>query len=189
MAARAIFLDRDGTLSEEVGYVNHLSRFRLFPWAAEAVRLIRQLGFKAIVATNQAGVARGYFTEELVHEVHARMQADLEAAGAPLNAVYVCMHHPTAGSPPYRLDCDCRKPKTGMIDRAREQFDLDLSQSYFIGDKYLDVRVAHGVGSQGILVLSGYGRGEWTYQSHTWSRPPDHIAETLLDAVTWIARR
>ena len=112
-------MDRDGTLSHEVGYVNHLSRFRLFPYAVDAVRLVNRSGFLAVLVTNQAGVARGYFPESLVHEVHAVAAARRwRRAARASTAIYFCPHHPTAGEPPYRQDCDCRKPRPGPAPRA-----------------------------------------------------------------------
>ena len=122
----AIFMDRDGTLCHEVGYVNHLGRFRLYPYAVDAVRLVNRSGFLAVVVTNQAGVARGYFPESLVHEVHAAMRAAMEAGGARLDGVYVCVHHPSAGEPPYRKDCDCRKPRPGLLRQAEADLGIDL---------------------------------------------------------------
>ena len=115
---RAVFIDRDGTISEEVGYINHPSRFRLFPYAAAAIKHLNENGWLAILVTNQAGVARGYFSEEMIQTVHAAMTTDLENNGAKLDAIYYCAHHPSVGEPPYRLDCDCRKPKPGLITRA-----------------------------------------------------------------------
>src|SRR5687767_3207694 len=115
---RAIFIDRDGTLSEEVGYVNHLSRFRLFPFAVDAVRLVNRSPFLAVLVTNQAGVARGYFPESMIHEVHAVVAREMEAGGARLDGIYFCPHHPTAGDPPYRQECECRKPRPGLLHRA-----------------------------------------------------------------------
>ena len=103
----AIFLDRDGTLSHEVGYVNHLSRFRLYPFTVEAVRLVNRSDYLAVLVTNQAGVARGYFPESLIHDVHASLQASLEAGEAHLDGIYFCPHHPSVGEAPYRQDCDC----------------------------------------------------------------------------------
>jgi D,D-heptose 1,7-bisphosphate phosphatase len=123
----AIFMDRDGTLSHEVGYVNHLSRFRLLPWTVDAVRLINQSGWLAVVVTNQAGVARGYFPESLIHEVHGSLRASLAAGGAHLDGLYFCPHHPTVGEPPYRQDCDCRKPRPGMLRRAEAELGVDLA--------------------------------------------------------------
>jgi D-glycero-D-manno-heptose 1,7-bisphosphate phosphatase len=183
---RAVFLDRDGTLNEEVGYVNHASRFQVFPWAAEAVRLINQAGYKVIVLTNQSGVARGLFSDSLVHEVHYKLETELNKQGARLDAIYYCPHHPSGRVAPYCVECDCRKPRPGMVERAQREFDLDLGRCYFVGDRYLDVSLAHTVGARGILVLTGYGLGERDYQQMTWPRQPDHIAEHLLDAVRWI---
>ena len=117
---RAVFKDRDGTISEEVGYVNHVSRYRVFPFAAEAIRTLTGAGWLAILVTNQAGVARGYFAEEMIGRVHEVLTAELAHGGARLDAIYYCPHHPSVGEPPYRLDCDCRKPRPGLLRRAAE---------------------------------------------------------------------
>jgi D-glycero-D-manno-heptose 1,7-bisphosphate phosphatase len=183
VSRRAIFMDRDGTLSHEVGYVNHLSRFRLYPWSVEAVRLINRSGFLAVVVTNQAGVARGYFPESLIHEVHAAMGAAMQGGGARLDAVYFCPHHPSVGEPPYRLDCDCRKPRPGLLKRAAAELDLDLRASFVVGDRHGDLQLAWQVGARGVLVRSGYGEGELAYHAPRWSRQPDLVAEHLLEAV------
>ncbi|MFQ3582558.1 MAG: HAD family hydrolase [Chloracidobacterium sp.] len=182
---RAIFFDRDGTLNEEVGYINHLSRFRLLPMAAAAVRAVKAAGWRAIVVTNQAGAARGYFPGWMIDAVHERLREDLAAAGAELDAVYVCPHHPTVGEPPYRLDCACRKPKPGLLLQAAQDFGLDLTQCVVIGDRYSDVQLAHRVGARGVLVLTGYGRGEYEHYRDGWLRQPDFIAEDALAAVVW----
>ncbi len=173
-------------MNEEVGYVNHLDRFKLYPWTAEAVRRINRAGYKAIVLTNQSGVARRYMSERLVQQVHEKLQLELRQRGAFLDAIYYCPHHPAAPDPAYRVACRCHKPEPGMVEQAQREFDLDVRASYFIGDKYLDVELAHRVGATGILVLTGYGRGEYEHQRHTWPRPPDHIAEHVLAAVEWI---
>ncbi|MBI4748053.1 MAG: HAD family hydrolase [Acidobacteria bacterium] len=183
---RAVFFDRDGTLSEEVGYVNHISRFQLLPTTGRAIRKLNDAGWRAIVVTNQAGVARGYFEESLIGQVHTTLRAELAKDGAFLDAIYYCPHHPSAGEPPYRQNCNCRKPKTGMLEQAVNTFKVDLSRSYVVGDKYSDVELAHRVGAKGILVLTGYGRGEYEYQRQSWPRDPDFIAEHVLEAVEWI---
>lgn len=180
---RAVFLDRDGTVADEVGYVNHLSRFRLYPWSAEAIRRINAAGLAAVVVTNQAGVARGYFPEELIQEVNEKMKQELAAAGARLDAVYYCPHHPAVGEPPYRQHCRCRKPLPGMIESAVRDLALSLDGSVVIGDRYLEVEMAHRLGLRGALVLTGYGRGELEYMGQTWPRPPDWVAENVLEAV------
>jgi D-glycero-D-manno-heptose 1,7-bisphosphate phosphatase len=180
-----VFMDRDGCVVEEVGYVNHPSRIRLLPRAAEAVRRLNEAGVAAVMVTNQAGVARGYFSEETLHVANARMRCDLEAAGARLDGLYVCMHHPTEGQPPYRAACDCRKPRPGLLQRAAAELGLDLRASVMVGDRFSDVATGHAVGAAGVLVLTGYGRGEWEYQRHAQAVVPDHVAEDLLDAVEW----
>jgi D-glycero-D-manno-heptose 1,7-bisphosphate phosphatase len=182
----AIFMDRDGTLSHEVGYVNHPSRFRLLPWTVDAVRLINQSGWLAVVVTNQAGVARGYFPESLIHEVHASLHASLAAGGARLHGLYFCPHHPTVGESPYRLDCDCRKPRPGMLLRAEAELGVDLEHSWVVGDRLGDLELAWSVGARGALVKTGYGLGELAHQVPRARRPPDLVAEHLLQAVLHI---
>jgi D-glycero-D-manno-heptose 1,7-bisphosphate phosphatase len=182
-ARPAVFLDRDGTLAHEVGYVNHPSRFRLHPWAVDAVRMVNQAGLLAVVVTNQAGVARGYFPESVVHEVHAAMRAAMEAGGARLDAIYYCPHHPEVGEPPYRLDCTCRKPKPGLLQKAAGELGADLTRSFVVGDRHADLALAWAVGARGVLVKTGYGLGELVHLSAAWRRPPDLVAEHALDAV------
>jgi D-glycero-D-manno-heptose 1,7-bisphosphate phosphatase len=183
MKRRAVFMDRDGTISEEVGYVNHPARYRVFPYAAEAVRMLKEAGWLAILVTNQAGVARGYFTEEVLGSVHEILTSELERRGARLDAIYYCAHHPTVGEAPYRLDCDCRKPKPGLITRAAADFEIDLAQSWMIGDRYSDIELARNAHVNAAFILSGYGRGEWEYQRAAWKHEPDMVAEDLLEAV------
>ena len=189
MANRAVFMDRDGTINEEVGYVNHLERFFLLPRVAEAIRLLNQRGLKTVVVTNQSGVARGYFPESLVSLVHRKMEDLLKKEGARLDGIYYCPHHPGEGRPPYRLKCRCRKPDTGMIEAASKALDLDCSKSYVIGDRGKDLEFAHRIGAKGILVLTGYGRGEWEYCQDQWKVKPDWVAQDLYEAVQWILRQ
>jgi D-glycero-D-manno-heptose 1,7-bisphosphate phosphatase len=189
MKRPALFMDRDGTISEEVGYVNHPSRFRVFPYTADAIKLLNENGWLAIVVTNQAGVARGYFAEDVILQVHDRLRGDLENASARLDAIYYCAHHPSVGEPPYRLDCDCRKPRTGLIDRAAADFEIDLERSWMVGDRYGDLELARNAGLHSAFVLSGYGRGEWEYQRGSWKLEPEVVAENLLEAVKKIIER
>lgn len=186
MKRRAVFMDRDGTISEEVGYVNHVLRFRVFGYSAEAVRLLNDNEWLAVLVTNQAGVARGYFTEDLIDAVHGVLRAELARGGARLDGIYYCAHHPSVGEPPYRLDCECRKPKPGLIQRAAADLEIDLPQSWMIGDRYGDVELARNAGVHSALVLSGYGRGEWEHQRAVWNHQPDVVAEDLLEAVQTI---
>lgn len=182
-ARRAVFMDRDGTVSEEVGYVNHVSRYRVFPFTAEAVRTLNEAGWLAVLVTNQAGVARGYFKEELIGEVHKVLASELERGGARLDAVYYCPHHPSVGEPPYRFDCDCRKPRPGLLLRAARELGLDLSRCWMVGDRFGDTELARNAGARSALVLTGYGLGEFEHQSQAWPHRPDLIAENLLEAV------
>ncbi|MDQ1524130.1 MAG: D-glycero-D-manno-heptose 1,7-bisphosphate phosphatase [Pyrinomonadaceae bacterium] len=185
---RAVFIDRDGTISEEVGYVNHPSRFRVFPYAAEAIKQLNEAGWLAVLVTNQAGVARGYFTEDVIGAVHTLLAQELERGGARLDAIYYCPHHPSVGEPPYRFDCDCRKPRPGLIRRAADDLDIDLERSWMVGDRYGDTELARNAGTRAALVLSGYGRGEWEYQRAAWRHQPDLVAENLLEAVRKIIK-
>jgi D-glycero-D-manno-heptose 1,7-bisphosphate phosphatase len=175
----AVFLDRDGTISEEVGYLNHASRFRLFPFAAAAIRRLNDAGLAVVVVTNQSGVARGYFPESLVGEVHEIMKRQLSGEQARVDAVYYCPHA-TAD------ECDCRKPKPGLLQKAASELDLDLARSYVVGDRYGDMELAFAAGAQGILVRTGYGIGDFTWHSRSWPRQPDEIVEDLSAAVDLI---
>ena len=186
MGNRAVFLDRDGTVNEEVGYVNHVERFTLLPRVGEAIRLLNQNGLKTVVITNQSGVARGYFPESLVPLVHQKMQELLKKDGAHLDGIYYCPHHPDVGAPPYRQKCRCRKPEPGLIEEAVKDLDLDLRRCYMIGDRGVDIEFAHRVGAKGILVLTGYGKGEWEYWGRQWKETPEYVAQDLFEAVRWI---
>jgi len=185
----AIFMDRDGTLSHEVGYVNHPSRFRLYPWTADAVRAINRAGWLAVVVTNQAGIARGYFPPSVLEEVQRALVEQVAGGGGRFDAVYACVHHPSVGKPPYRTDCDCRKPRPGLLRRAEAELGAELSRSWVIGDRHSDLLLAWGVGARGAIVKTGYGLGELTHLAPSWSRPPDLVAENLLEAVEGILAR
>lgn len=182
-------MDRDGCLTAEVGYVNHPARIRLLPRAAEAIRRLNRAGVAAVMVTNQAGIAKGYFSEEVLHAVNAAMVHQLEARRARLDGLYVCTHHPDEGEPPYRARCDCRKPRPGLLQRAATELGLDLQSSVMIGDKVSDVAAGHAAGAAAVLVLTGYGRGEWEHRRELWDVKPDHVAEDLLDAVQWALGR
>ena len=173
-------MDRDGTVSEEVGYMYHAGLYKVFSWTGPAIRRINQHGMKAVLITNQSGVGRGYFDELSVDEVHERLRAELALYSATLDGVYVCIHHPDAG-------CDCRKPNPGMLLQAQRDLDIDLARSFVIGDKYLDIETAHNVGAKGVLVLTGYGREEqWKHQADAMQ--PDLVASNLMEAVDAILR-
>ena len=185
----AVFMDRDGCLIEEAGYINHPSRVRMLPRSPAAVARLNRAGIAAVIATNQAGIARDYFSEETLEAVNAEVERQLGDQGARLDALYVCTHHPTAGRAPYRDACECRKPKPGLLLRAAAEMGLDLSRSVMIGDKPSDVAAGQAAGVTTVLVLTGYGRGEWEYRRHEWTVKPDHVAEDLFDAVEWVLAR
>jgi D-glycero-D-manno-heptose 1,7-bisphosphate phosphatase len=175
----AVFIDRDGTLSEEVGYVDHPDHFHLLPRSAEAIRRINQSGLKAVVITNQSGVARRYFPESRVHEIHAKLKDLLANEGAYLDAIYYCPHHPDE-------KCTCRKPAPGMLEVAADEHGINLAHSFVVGDKMSDVYTAHRVGAKGILVLTGYGQEEYDSHKQEWPEQPDYVAQDLYAAVEWI---
>ena len=178
----AVFLDRDGTMNEEMGYINHLSRFRLLPETVPAIRRLNKAGFPLVVVTNQSGAARGYFPPSLVEEVHKHLQDLLAQEGAHVDAIYTCLHTPDAG-------CSCRKPKPGLLFQAAKDLSLDLSRSYLVGDRYIDIQTAVNAGSQGILVLTGYGLGEYEHLGKANAAEPLHVAATLLEAAEFIITR
>lgn len=157
----AVFFDRDGTLNEELGYVGELERFHIYPYAAEAVRRVNASGWPAILVTNQAGVARGLYTEAQVAVLHQHLAAHLAAAGARLDAIYYCPHHPTKGVNGYGIVCDCRKPKPGLLQRAAAEHDLDLARSWIVTDRLAEIGMMQALGGRGALVLTGYGAEDW----------------------------
>ena len=176
---RAVFLDRDGTISEEMGYVNHLSRFIIFPYAAAAIRRLNQAGLPVIVVTNQSGAARGFFPELLIGEIHEKMKAELAAGGARVDGIYYCPHIRDN-------NCTCRKPIPGMLEQAAREHALELSNSVLVSDRYDDISMGQSVGCRSILVLSGYGRGEYEWHRKDWPRQPDDVVEDLTAAVELI---
>lgn len=186
MKKPALFIDRDGTINEQMGYINHMSRFVILPGVSEAVRLLNENHFLAIVVSNQSGVARGYHPIALVHDLHAYLQGVLKKEGAAIDGIFFCPHDSRGTVPEYTRTCHCRKPGTGLIDQACESFDIDLRSSYVVGDRHTDMEMAHRAGVRGILVKTGYGLGEIDYVLPHQSVQPAHIAEDLLEAVQWI---
>lgn len=185
----AVFLDRDGTINEQMGYINHLSRFHLLPGVGGAIRSLNECGLPVVVVTNQSGLARGYFPESLLDAVHEEMHRLLALEGAHLDGLYVCPHHPEAKEERYRLACSCRKPKTGLLEQAAAEMGLDLHRSYVVGDRWSDLRCGAAAGATTILVLTGYGRGDACYIGPGQAVQPDFVAEDLQEAVQWILDR
>ena len=183
---KAVFLDRDGTINEEMGYINHASRFIIFDFVPEAIKILNDCGFLIFVVTNQSGIARGYFSEDLLISLHNSLIAKVEKYQAKIDKIYYCPHHPKEGLQKYRIDCNCRKPKPGMIEQAKKEYSIDLENSYIIGDRYKDVQFGNNLGLKTIMVLTGYGLGEYTYQKNEWLTQPDFICNNLLDAANVI---
>jgi D-glycero-D-manno-heptose 1,7-bisphosphate phosphatase len=186
---RAVFLDRDGTVNEEVGYLRDLADLRLIAGAGTAIRQLNEAGLKVVLVTNQSGVARGYFPESLVNEAHERLDQMLLREGARIDAVYYCPHHPTAGTSSYTIVCDCRKPGTGLIDRAARDLDIDVKKSYVVGDKWSDVELGQRAGALSILVQSGFASDDPGNIRPAHIGDPDFIAHTILEAAEWIIQR
>ena len=184
---RAVFLDRDGTIIEDVHYLADPDHIRWLPGAIEALKLIADHGFLLVVITNQSGVARGFFGEELIKTVHARLESELEALGVRVAGWYYCPHHPSEGRPPYRQECGCRKPRPGMVLRAARELGIDLSRSYTVGDSLRDVECGLNAGTSPILVETGKGTEEKKRARH--DVPGIEVFPTLLDAARWICSR
>jgi len=182
----AVFLDRDGTIIEDVGFLDVIDKLVLFPWSVDAIRACNRSGMAVVVVTNQSGVARGYFSEAFVDQAHRVLSARLAAGGARIDAYYHCPHHPEGSVAAYARPCDCRKPARGLVDCAARDLDLDPRRSFVVGDKWIDVGLAQAVGARGILVRSGTGAAEIR-------RRPDLTADAIVDnlagAASWILLR
>ena len=191
----AIFLDRDGTLIEEVGYLHRLEDIRIYPEAFEAVKKINQSGAQAIVITNQSGIARGLITQEDLERLHRQINDAFRQKGARLDAYYHCPHHPTEGTGKHTRTCDCRKPQPGLLLRAAQELQLDLEASHMIGDTLRDIEAGHRAGCQSILVKTGYGQEELLLLNEEQAsgsssinpvQRSDHVSTNILEAVNWI---
>lgn len=182
---KAIFLDRDGTINEYVGFLRKEEDFRLIPGVSEAIKKINNSGYLAIVVTNQPVIARGEVTEEELEEIHKKMETLLGLDGAYIDDIYYCPHHPDKGFegeiPELKIECDCRKPKTGMLEKAAREHNIDLSSSIMIGDSTLDIKMAENAGMQSILLKTGQKGEDGKYDVS-----PTLIAEDLNDAINKI---
>ena len=183
---RAVFLDRDGTLIEDIGYLDRVDRVEMFPWSIDAVRLLNRAGLRVVVTTNQSGIARGFFTEAIVEEVHRHISSLVARGGAHIDAYYYCPHHPEGTVDGYAQRCECRKPGRGLVDRAVSDLGVDPSRSFVVGDRWLDVQLAHAVGARGVLVRTGYGQIEEAQPVPNVTA--DAVADNLMAAIGWILR-
>lgn len=172
-----VFLDRDGTINEDLNYIDSPERLIIIDGASSAIRKLNSKGFKVVVITNQSGVGRGYFTKEAVDVVNKRLEEILKKDGAHLDGIYYCLHHPDD-------NCECRKPKIGLVEKAKKDLHIDLNKSYIVGDKISDIEIAQNIGGKGILVLTGKGKDE----EKKIKQKPCYIAKDLSDAVEWIIK-
>ncbi len=187
MMRPAVFIDRDGTLIEERGYLDRLDLLYVFPWTADAIRLLNRAGFAVVVITNQSAIGRGIIDEAFLREVHDELDRRLAAGGARIDAYYFCPHHPAAEIERYRQVCRCRKPGPGMIEQACGDLELDPARSVMVGDRWLDVLAGKAAGTRTVLVRTGHG-------GHEADHPPggaaaaDAILNNLMEATGWILR-
>ena len=184
---RAVFLDRDGTIIEEVGYLDRAERVEFYPWTIDAIRAFNRAGLAVVMLSNQSGVARGFFTEAVVDHVHTRMAAMLAEGGARIDAYYYCPHHPDGKVAGYARPCDCRKPGRGLVDRAARELGVDPARSFVVGDRWVDVALARAVGASGVLVRTGYGMSVEHQRPDNLSA--DAVVDNLIAAATWILGR
>jgi D-glycero-D-manno-heptose 1,7-bisphosphate phosphatase len=184
----AVFFDRDGTLIEDVGYLASPDGLRLIPGAAEAVAQLNRRNVLTCVVSNQSGVARGLFTEADLVPIHRRLDEELAAHHARLDRIYYCPHHPTEGIPPYNRVCDCRKPATGMLDRAARDLGVVLDRSFLVGDKTIDVQTGIAAGAKAILVLTGFGAAS-ANECRAEGITPAFVAPTVVEAVRYILQQ
>jgi D-glycero-D-manno-heptose 1,7-bisphosphate phosphatase len=182
----AVFFDRDGTLNEEIGHVRNAEDFRVYSFAARAVRLVNEAGLRAIVVTNQSGIARGLIPESLVRRVNRQLTRRIAAGGGKLDAIYYCPHHPEASVERFRVVCECRKPAPGLLEAAAREFGVDLARSFMIGDRFVDMLAGKRAGARSVLVLTGVGRTELEDERINAITQPDHVAENAYKAVRWI---
>jgi D-glycero-D-manno-heptose 1,7-bisphosphate phosphatase len=182
MTSTAVFLDRDGTVIEDPGYLNHPDQVKLLAGAGEAIRELQQLGFKTVVVSNQSGVARGILTEEMLEQIHERLRSLLASLGASLDGIYYCPYHPEGIIPKYRRESDWRKPKPGMLLAAAQEMDLDLKSSWMIGNNPSDIDAGRSAGCRTILINTTRAA-----PTHGEGRP-DHIAVNIKEAVNMIKR-
>jgi D-glycero-D-manno-heptose 1,7-bisphosphate phosphatase len=181
-----VFLDRDGTLNVEIDFLRTPEELELIPGAARAVRTLNELRLPTCVISNQSGVARGYLTEAGLVPIHARLQEELAREGAHIDRIYYCPHHPTEGVAPYNVDCDCRKPKPGMILQGARELGIDPARSYVVGDRLGDMQAGRTVGATTVLVLTGYGM-QGREECRRLGVPVDRVAADIVEAVDFIA--
>ncbi len=182
---KAVFVDKDGTIVVDVGYLSDPEKLKLLPYTSSAIKMFNEANFKVFVISNQSGIARGYLSEDILQTIDKKLQKELLKNGAYVDGIYYCPHHPEEGIYPYRGECECRKPQPGLINKAAFEHGLDLCASYVIGDKGSDIETGKRAGTKTILVLTGKGK-ETLNGGELKGMKPDHISENLHDAAKWI---
>jgi len=181
-----VFLDRDGTINEEVEYLRRIEDLRLIPGASSAIRALNQAGYKIFVVTNQSAIARGFLTEASLHEIHIELEKRLNAEGAFVDGWFYCPHHPSAGAGPYTVKCECRKPGTGMVEKALSQCEQEVRNKFVIGDTLADMQLAENAGAIPVLVKTGHGAQTLEAMKESALDKVAYVAADLLDAANWI---
>jgi D-glycero-D-manno-heptose 1,7-bisphosphate phosphatase len=181
---RAVFLDRDGTIIEDTGYVSTPQDVRFLPGSIAAIKELNQAGYKVIVITNQSGVARGFFSESMLQTIDKSIQKAVLSGGGHIDAFYYCPHHADHGFYPYRQECGCRKPSPGLIKKAAHDHQVALDQSFMIGDHSGDVTAGQQAGVRTVFVTTGHGAEE----QKKLKKQPDRIAADLAGAVNWLLK-
>ena len=181
MKNKAVFIDRDGTINVDVHYLDNPDDFKMYPEVGEGVKKLKDNGFKIIVITNQSGLARGYFTENDLADIHAKMKREIQKYDVILDGIYYCPHHPDD-------NCNCRKPNIGLFEKAIKEHDIDVKKSYMLGDKILDIGAGKKVGITTILIPEPHIRDEFMSEKDEWEFNPDYISDDFMDAVEWILK-
>ncbi|MFC2143091.1 D-glycero-beta-D-manno-heptose 1,7-bisphosphate 7-phosphatase [Candidatus Aenigmatarchaeota archaeon] len=185
---KAVFLDRDGVINEDRGFINTIDDIILYENSGKAIKMLNDSGFLVIIITNQPVIARGEITEKGLNEIHEKMKNMLAKDGAKIDKIYYCPHHPDKGfpgeRPEYKIECNCRKPKTGMVEQAVKDFDIDVASSFFVGDKTTDIKAGKDAGCKTILVKTGIGG-----KDNVFDITPDYVCNDILDAVKTVVSK
>ena len=186
---RVVFLDRDGTLNpDQDGYIDHPERFELYPYSGRAIKDLNDKGFFVFLITNQSGIARGYYSFEDLEQVHTEMKKQLDEAGAHIDEIFVSPHYAGGSIEPYNIEHEDRKPGLGLFKKAVQKYEINISGSFMIGDKYSDIEFGKKAGLRTILVLSGNGMNEFLDKRKEWRIKPDLVAKDLSTAVSFILK-
>ena len=180
--SKAVFLDRDGTIIEDSGYVSSPDQIKFIPGAIAAVKQLNEAGYQVVIISNQAGIARGLLSEDMLQTIDKIIHRQILNGGGHIDASYYCPHHPEHGVYPYKQDCDCRKPHPGLIKKAVRDHNIELSGSFMVGDKSSDIETGKRAGVKTVFVRTGHGREE----EKTLKIKPDHVSDNLPEAVRWL---